>query len=246
MKVEGAGALVTGASSGIGAALAVQLARRGATVLAHGRDQERLAALPDVTPIVADLATMSGPVELAERVLAAGRIDLLVSNAGSGWAGPFTEMTGERLDEVLAVNLRAPIRLARALLPAMLEHGRGHLVFVGSIAGRLGVPREAAYAAAKAGLDVFAESLRQELAGTPVHVTLAVPAVVDTAFFDRRGAPYDRRRPRPIPADRVAAAILDAVEHDRPEVYLPSWMRLPVVVRSLIPGGYRRLARRFG
>lgn len=224
-------------------------------VVAHGRDPRRLAALAEipgtagapVTPVVADLAAPGGPDLLAERVQAtAGPIDLLISNAGAGWAGSFTAITPDQLDEILAVNLRAPVRLAHALLPAMLDRGRGHLVFVGSIAGRLGVRHEAVYAAAKAGLDVFVESLRAELADTPVRLTIVLPAVVETAFFDRRGRPYDRRRPRAIPASRAAAAILAAVEHDRPELYLPSWMRLPVVVRSLFPGGYRRLARRFG
>lgn len=259
MRLEHGTALVTGASSGIGAALAVQLVRRGMHVIAHGRDPQRLAALaeiasapnagrasPLVTPIMADLATPGGPDLLAERLLATGPIDLLISNAGAGWAGSFTDITADRLDEILALNLRAPVRLAHALLPAMLDRGKGHLVFVGSIAGRLGVRHEAVYAAAKAGLDVFVESLRAELAETPVRLTFVIPAVVRTPFFDRRGRPYDRSRPRPIPADRAAAAILAAIEHDRPELYLPSWMRLPVVVRSLFPGGYRRLARRFG
>lgn len=246
MRLKGARTLVTGASSGLGAALAVQLAARGARVLAHGRDGRGLAALPDAWPIVADLGRPTGPVELAGRVLSAGPLDVFICNAGRGWAGSFAEMPVDRLDEVLSVNLRAPIRLTRALLPAMLERRRGHLVFVGSIAGRLGVGHEAAYAAAKAGLDVFAESVRQELAGTPIRVTMVVPAVVDTPFFDRRGRSYDRRRPRPIPVHRAAAAILAAVERDRAELFLPSWMRLPVAVRSVLPGSYRRLARHFG
>jgi short-subunit dehydrogenase len=245
MRLDGARTLVTGASSGLGAALSVHLGRRGAHVLAHGRDHRRLGALPGVTPFVADLATVDGPAFLAERVLAAGPLDVLISNAGEGWAGPFPDMAADRIDELLAINLRAPLRLTRALLPAMLERGRGHLVYVGSIAGRLGVRHEAVYAAAKAGLDVFAESLRHELAGTPLRVTVVIPAVVDTPFFDRRGSPYTRSRPRPIAVSRAAAAILSAIEHDRAELYLPAWMRLPVVVRTVVPGGYRRLTRRF-
>jgi len=112
--------------------------------------------------------------------------------------------------------------------------------------GRLGVRDEAVYASAKAGLDVFAESLRLELAGTGVGVTVVVPGVVDTPFFARRGRPYRRRYPRPLPVARVADAILAAIEADRPEVYLPAWLRLPVAVRALYPAGYRRLTGRFG
>ncbi|WP_213452312.1 SDR family NAD(P)-dependent oxidoreductase [Rhizomonospora bruguierae] len=247
MRVDGAVALVTGASSGIGRRLATRLVDSGARVFAHGRDPAALAEVPGATPIAMDLADPSAPRALARRVLdLAGRVDLLVNNAGAGWAGPFADLPPEDLDRLLAVNLRAPAHLTRAVLPGMLDRGRGRLLFVGSIAGRLGVREEAVYAAAKAGLDVFAESLRLELAGTGVGVTVVVPGVVDTPFFERRGLPYRRRRPRPLPVERVAEAVLDAVEADRPEVYLPAWLRLPVAVRALAPGGYRRLTRRFG
>jgi short-subunit dehydrogenase len=128
----------------------------------------------------------------------------------------------------------------------MLQRGRGRLVFVTSIAGRLGVRDEAVYAAAKAGVDVFAESLRLEVAGRGVGVTVVVPGVVSTPFFERRGRPYPRRRPRPLPATRVAQAMLTAIEGERSEVYLPAWLRVPVAVRAVTPAVYRRLARRFG
>lgn len=247
MRVAGGVALVSGASSGIGQALATRLVRSGARVFAHGRDPHGLSAVLGATAVIADLADPAGPALVAARVLAAaGRVDLLVNNAGTGWAGPFTRLPYPRLDELLAVNLRAPLQLTHALLPGMLERGRGHLVFVGSIAGRLGVREEAVYAAAKAGLDIFAASLRQELAGTGVAVTVVVPGVVDTPFFDRRGRPYPRRRPRPLPVDRAADAILAAIERDRPELYLPGWLRVPVLVRTLFPAVYRRLAQRFG
>jgi short-subunit dehydrogenase len=128
----------------------------------------------------------------------------------------------------------------------MLERGRGHVVNVGSIAGHVGVPREAVYAAAKGGLAVFTESLRQELAGTGVGVSLVSPGVVDTPFFERRGAPYERRRPRPVGADAVARALVDAIERDRPLVLVPGWLALPARLQGALPGLYRALAGRFG
>ena len=243
-------ALVTGGSSGIGSAAAAALARKGFRVILHGRDQHALAEVARQTggvPLTADLALRDGATQLAEQALAvAGRIDVLVNNAGIGWAGSFTDMPADALERIQAVNLGAPIALTRALLPGMQERGLGRLVFVTSIAGRLGVAGESVYAATKAGLDCFAESLRPELRGTGVTVGVVVPGVVDTPFFERRGTPYVRRRPRPIPATVVATAVLRCVETGAAEVYAPQWLRLPVVVRGVLPGPYRRLAARFG
>jgi short-subunit dehydrogenase len=172
----------------------------------------------------------------------AGAVDVLVASAGAGWAGPVAAMPPRAIDDLLAVNLAAPVRLARALLPGMVERGRGHMVFVASIAGVVGVPDEAVYSAAKAGLIMFAEALR---ATAPIGVSVVVPGVVDTPFFDRRGTPYTRRRPAPIPAERVARAIARSVEQDLASVYVPGWLRLPARLKGVAPGVFRRLAARF-
>ena len=242
-------ALVTGASSGIGRATAVALARRGHRLIVHGRDAETLAGTARAvggTAVLADLTRPSEVERLAEEALAAagGHLDVVVNNAGSGWSGAFPEMDPEATQRVLAVNLAAPIALTRLLLPSV--PGGGHLVFVTSIAGRLGVAGEAVYSAAKAGLDCFAESLRGELRGTGVKVGIVVPGVVDTPFFERRGTPYARQRPKPIPASAVAAAVVRCVETGAAEVYVPRWLRAPVAVRGVVPGVYRRLDARFG
>jgi short-subunit dehydrogenase len=256
MRLDGAVALVTGASSGIGAATAGALAAAGATLLLSGRDEARLAGVARRTggvPLGCDLAAAGAPARLAEAALAraaetaAGRgIDVLVNNAGLGWAGPLGGITPAKVTELATVNLTAPMELTRLLLPGMLERGRGGVVFVSSIAGVTGVRGEAVYAATKAGLGAFAESLAYETRGRGVGVSVIVPGVIDTPFFGRRGTPYDRRRPAPQPAERVAAAIVSALEHERAVVYVPRWMRVPAWLHGAAPGLFRTLAARFG
>ena len=218
MKLSGAVCLVTGASSGIGRATAAELEARGARVIALGRDVERLAGVGE-RQVVHDLGE-GIPSGL-------GDVDVLVNNAGIGET--------EDLDRLIAVNLVAPIRLTRQLEPR-------RVVFVSSIAGVVGPRHEAAYAATKAGLIAFAESLRYEGMG----VTVVIPGVVDTEFFERRGAPYARRWPRPIPAERVARAIADAIERERAEVFVPAWLGAVARLRGAAPGLFRALSGRFG
>lgn len=249
MQLLGAVAVVTGASSGIGAATAAALAAAGARLILTGRDPSRLRAVAErtgATAIPADLAEPGEAARLAgEAREVAGRVDVLVSNAGVGWAGTMDELSAEKAAELVAVNLVAPIQLSRLLSPAMAERGRGRLVFVSSIAGATGVRHEAVYAAAKAGLNCFAESLTYELSGNGVGVSVVLPGVVDTPFFSRRGRRYDRTWPAPIPAERVAHAITDAITHDLGVVYVPAWMRFPAWLHGTSPVAFRRLASRF-
>ena len=252
MRLDGAVALVTGASSGIGAATAAALATAGASLLLSGRDEARLAevaARTGGTAFGGDLAMPGGAAALAEQAKAAaarGGIDVLVNNAGLGWAGPTGEIPAAKVTELATVNLAAPIELTRLLVPGMAERGRGGVAFVSSIAGVTGVRGEAVYAATKAGLAAFAESLAYEVAGRGVTVSVIVPGVIDTPFFSRRGTPYRRARPAPIPAGRVAAAIVSALEHDRPVVYVPGWLRFPAWLHGTAPAAFRALAARFG
>jgi short-subunit dehydrogenase len=229
VKLAGAACLVTGASSGIGRATAAALGARGGRVTALGRDAERLAGVGE-RQIVHDLA---GP--LPDDL---GPVDVLVNNAGIGET--------DDVQRLVAVNLVAPILLTRALLPGMLERGRGHVVNVASIAGFVGPREESVYAATKGGLIAFSESLRYELRGTGIGVTLVAPGVVATEFFERRGTPYERRWPRPIPAERVAEAIADAIERGRDEVFVPAWLGTVARFRGAAPGLFRRLTGRFG
>jgi short-subunit dehydrogenase len=242
---------VTGASSGIGAAVARRLAAEGGwRLVLNGRDRARLEEVARGTSAVAYPADLSGPG--AERRLtefaldSVGRVDLLVAGAGIGWAGPFSTMPQPAIDEVFDVNVLATLHLVRLLLPHMVRQGTGRVVIIGSLAGTVGVRDEAVYSAAKAALGTFADAVRYELRGTGVGISHVVPGVVDTPFFDRRGVPYRRARPKPVPAGRVADAVWEAVTHDRDEVYVPGWTRLPGRVRGAAPALYRRLAARFG
>jgi len=250
MRLAGAVALITGASSGIGAATAVALARAGTRLILTGRDKERLQSVATSTgalAVPADLAEPDGPGKLVDAVLTEeGRIDVLVCNAGAGWAGPIGDLPATKAAELLTVNLLAPIQLARLVAPGMAERGCGRLIFVSSIAGVTGVRHEAVYAATKAGLNYLAESLGYELAGTGAGVSVVLPGVVDTPFFRRRGRPYDRRLPAPIPAEQVARAIVTAAQRDLDVVYVPRWLRIPAWLHGTSPRTFRRLATRFG
>jgi short-subunit dehydrogenase len=155
-------------------------------------------------------------------------------------------MPADTADRLLALNLRAPIMLTRALLPGMLERGNGRVTLLASVAGHTGVAHESVYAASKAGLIVFAESLRLEVAGSGVGVAVVSPGAVATEFFGRRGVPYDRRFPRPVSPARVAGAVLDTLEGDRDDLVVPRWLAVAPRIRALAPRTYRSLARRFG
>jgi short-subunit dehydrogenase len=246
-SLSGRRVLVTGGSSGIGATTAQALAAKGARVAVTGRDEAALEAVATSTAGVAvqgDLRAPGVPAHVVQAAAGAfGGLDVVILNAGAGWAGPFSEMEPAEIDDLISLNLKSQALLTRAALAYLTEGS--HLVFVGSIAGLVGAPDEAVYSATKAGLAMLAECLRAELAGRRIEVTLVSPGVVDTAFFTRRNRPYERQRPKPIPPSRVAGAIVDCLERPRAEVVVPGWLALPARLRGGLPGLYRSLAGRF-
>jgi NAD(P)-dependent dehydrogenase (short-subunit alcohol dehydrogenase family) len=245
--LAGLRAVITGGSSGIGAATARAFAARGVHVAIAGRDLaalRRVAADTGGVLIAGDLREPGCPRRTVEQAAAAlGGLDIVVSNAGIGWAGPFADMSESDIDALLDVNLRAAGHLARAAIP-QLRPGVGRLVFVGSIAGLVGVPGEAWYSATKAALACLADMLRAELRPAGIGVSFISPGVVDTAFFERRKVPYQRQHPQLASAAAIADVIVDAVDRGRDDVVTPSWLSLPVRLKVSFPGLYRLLAAR--
>lgn len=243
-RLGGARVLVTGASSGIGRAVALRCAAAGARLVLAGRDESRLAEVATATggtALTADLSLPGAADELAER---AGAVDVLVCCAGAGMAGPFDAGDAKDLDAFVRLNFTSTVELVRTVLGPMREAGRGHVVVVSSVAGRLPVRDEVVYGATKAAVDHFAAALRTELAGSGIGISAIAPAGVDTPFFDRRGTPYRRSTPRLLRPEQVADAVVASIERDLPEVVVPRWLRLAYVVRATTPRLYDRLSRR--
>jgi len=244
-SLDGQRVPVTGASSGIGALVAMMLVFRGCHVVGSGRSWASPAGsaasqVMDLS-IARDLTEAGAAADLVAQAAAKlGGLDVVISNAGAGWAGPYESMTAAELDWALELNLRVPMRLAHAAA-AHLRRARGQLVLVGSVTGKLGVAEEAAYSTAKAGLNGLADSLRSEW-GPEVAVSLVSPGAVATPFFERRNRPYARHWPPPIPAARAARAVVKAVEHRRAELYVPYWIGWVSLLHGSLPGIYRYLA----
>ncbi len=246
MDLAGRTALITGASSGIGRATAIELARRGVRVKVTGRDRGALEEVGAVTGgelLVADLADVEQVDRLAQW---ADPVDIVVNNAGLGWAGPLSAIELCRAEEMVRVNLLAPIRLTGLLLPGMIERHRGHVVNVASIAGHLGVGWEAVYSATKAALITLSDSVRMEVRASGIGVSVVSPGPVKTAFFDRSGHTYEQRFPRMVSPERVAKVVAGAIRFNRAEVFVPRWLAFPAWLHGAWPALYRRMAARSG
>jgi short-subunit dehydrogenase len=246
MRLSGARVLLTGASGGIGAAVATTLVQRGARLVVSGRDETALATaqLPAGTrTITADLTNEAAVRQLAKQ---AGDLDVLINNAGVGWYGSTAEMPCDDIRRLVEVNTLAPLLLTRLVLPGMAERRRGHVVFVGSVAGHLGVENEAVYSATKAAVRTYAEALQAEVRGQGIAVSTISPGAVATDFFAHRGTSYQRSWPAAVPPETVATAIANAIERGDRQVFVPQWMRLPALLHDRLPGLYRGLANKLG
>jgi uncharacterized protein len=247
VKLAGSTALVTGATGGLGAAIARALAARGASLVVSGRRAEPLAALADelgARPVVADLAARD---DVARLIAECGAVDVLVANAGLPADGPVLEYTPEQIDRALDVNLRAPAQLARALTEPMVARGRGHVVFMSSLSGKVATANSGLYSATKFGLRGLSSGLRQDLRGTGVGVSCVFPGPIrDAGMFADSGVkmpPGSGRRT----SQHVGHAVVRAIERDIGEIDVAT---LPekawTVVGGVAPAAMAWLNHRFG
>ncbi len=249
VTLDGSRALVTGASGGIGLAIARALHARGATVIATARRQAVLeglcAELGDRVEIVrADLADRDDVAGLQEQ---AGRVDVLVANAALPASGAFDDFSGDQVDRALDVNLRAPLHLARELAKPMVERRSGHLVFISSLSGKTASPGGSLYSATKFGLRGFALGLREDLVGTGVGVTTVFPGFIrDAGMFHDSGTKLPPGVGTRTPDD-VAAAVIQGIEKDKPEVDVaPLGLRIGAMAAGLAPGPVAAAQRKLG
>ena len=238
-------ALITGASSGIGAAAARELASHGIRVILTARRVERLEILAkeicqsggEAQIIVADLGKSEERRELFRKSLElTGSLDILINNAGLGWYGYAAEMPWETAQNILQVNLEATVELCLLALPAMQAKGKGHIINVGSVVG--GIPSQgvAVYAATKAFLDAFTTSVYRELAGSQVRISVIRAGPVRTEFYDTAAENSNGLR---IPVERfavsdrlVARRIFTTLQRPSRYVYVPTWMAVAPAVEA--------------
>ncbi len=247
-------ALVTGASRGIGAATALELARHGARVVLVARDEVRLAEIagqiqapgfrvpgtraPGIRAEALVLpADVSDPAQIKRCVEGAikewGTIDILVSNAGEYVRAPIKDLAINDIERAMDVNFYAGIHFVQAVLPVMQANGGGHIVFVTSVDGKKGLPMDAPYVSAKFALTGFAEVLRQELYGSGIYVSNVLPGRVDTKMIENLRVPIISAK---IPPETVAKAVVKAIQKRKLEVILPFNARLLCYTNAILPG----------
>ena len=247
VQISGSSVLLTGASGGLGQAIARALGERDARLILSGRRSEVLE------PLASELGARAVPADLAEatevdRLLAeAGAVDILVANAGLPGSGVLQSFSVQEIERALAVNLRAPIVMAHALIPAMVERASGHLLFMSSLSGKAATPGAALYNATKFGLRGFAAALRAELRRSGVGVSTVMPGFIrDAGMFADSGVKLPPGIGTRSPDD-VAAAVVKAIEHNRGELDVaPLPLRAGAMLANLAPELAGSVGRRLG
>jgi short-subunit dehydrogenase len=247
VQIAGSSVLLTGATGGIGQAIAREMRARGAQLVLTGRRAEVLE------PLACELDARALSVDLDDRVAVerlldeAGEVDILIANAGMPAAGRLESFTIAEVDRTLEVNLRAPVALARALLPGMLERRRGHLLFISSIAGKTAVPGNPLYHATKYALRGFAAALRVDVHGSGVGVSCVFPGFIrDAGIFADSGVKLPPGLGTRSPED-VARGVTRAIERNRGEVDVASFpQRGGAVLAGLAPDLAATVVRRLG
>jgi uncharacterized protein len=249
VDLAGSRVLITGATGGIGIAIARRSHGRGATVLISGRKAEVLESVAAelgarVEVLAADLADREQVAELPKR---AGAVDVLVANAALPASGQIADFSSDEIDRALDVNLRAPIMLARELAPAMAERGYGHLVFVSSMSGKAASPGGSLYSATKFGLRGFAQGLSEDLHSAGVGVSTVFPGFIsDAGMFHDSGVTLPRYVGTKTP-DQVADGVVKAIERGKLEVDVaPLGLRVGTAVAGFAPATTAAIQRRLG
>lgn len=256
MRIDGSSTLVTGASSGIGAALAPMLAERGATVGIVARRRDRLeevlercrAHTPGSRLWAVDLSDVEAAVALTDDAWDAfGHLDCLVNNAATGKRKLLTDHTPADLDAVLRTNFMSPVRMALRLIPRMLERGSGTVLNVGSGGGRFGIAHESAYCAAKFALTGWSEVAAAELHDTPVELKVVQPGAIKTEIWNQQ--------PGELPGlpgaefatpEQAAAGICDALETDGFEFFVPADLAGIVAMKNQDVGAWIEMMSNLG
>ena len=240
MQLSGKTVLLTGATGGLGRAIAAALAERGAGLILSARSAEALEALANELPgsghttIPADLGQAGAATKLATD---AGDFDVLLANAGVRGAGLLTDYSDEQIERAIRINLDSPVRMARAVMERMSERGSGHMVFIASLAGKAASPRSSLYNATKFGLRGFALGLRADLAPHGVGVSLVSPGFVrEAGMFANSGSKPPPGMGTTTPG-RVAAAVVRAIEANKLEIAVaPIQQRLGAHLALASPG----------
>ena len=237
-------AVVTGASSGIGRQVAVDMTARGARTIAVARRASQLeetmramraAGSADAEMLIGDVAdpdTARRAVDVARSRW--GRLDFLVNNAGISKRKHILTVTPQEAEETVRINLLGPIYMILASLPVMVTQGEGYIVNVSSIAGKIGNPREVIYSATKFGLAGLSETLYFDLHRRGVHTVLVNPGPIATEIWDKIESPAAYKGKFYPPSD-VSAAIFDAIEHRRHECTVPRHMGIVPVIKAIFP-----------
>jgi short-subunit dehydrogenase len=247
MNLGGQTALVTGASGGLGHAIARALAGRGARVILTARRVDLLEALAQETggrALACDLTDRAAVLKLVED---AGAVDVLVANAGLPASGKIHSFSIEEIDRAVDVNLRAPMILARLIGDGMVSRGGGHIVFVSSLSGKAATVGSSVYSATKFGLRGFAMGLREDLRPRGVGVSTVFPGFIrDAGMFHDAGTKLPAYVRTKTPED-VGAAVVRAIEHDKSEVDIaPIPLRLGTAFAGLAPEIAAIVQRRLG
>jgi NAD(P)-dependent dehydrogenase (short-subunit alcohol dehydrogenase family) len=256
-QIAGSLVVITGASTGIGRAAALEFARAGATVVVTSRRKEVLRTLAEqcqkrggrALAVAADVTDQQAIQDVARRVIETfGRIDVWINNAAVTLFGRFEQTPPDAYRRVIETNLFGYIHGARAALPYFREQGSGILINISSGVGRIGSPFISAYVASKFAIIGLSESLRMEVRDTPnIHVCTVLPAAIDTPLF-QQGANFTGRAVKPIPpiypAREVAAALVELVRHPRREIIVGNSARFGLMMHTIAPALSERIFAR--